>query len=66
VTCLKFSRPLLPWLKDSGKKVKDLKNNSGGEYCSNEFEVFYKSHNIARKKTTPHTSEQNGVVERLN
>ena len=48
------------------KKIKVLRTDNGGEFCSKEFEEFYKKCGIARKKTTPYTPQQNGVVERMN
>ena len=43
-----------------------LRKNNGGEFCSKEFEEFYKKCGIAWKKATPYTPQQNGVVERMN
>jgi hypothetical protein len=43
-----------------------LRANNGGELYENEFEEFYKKCGIARKKTTPYTPQENGVVERMN
>jgi hypothetical protein len=48
------------------KRIKVLRTYNGGEFCGNEFEEFCKKCGIARKKTTPYTSQQNGVVERMN
>jgi hypothetical protein len=48
------------------KKIKVLRTDNGGEFCGNEFEKFCKKCGIARKKTTPYTPQQNGVVERMN
>ena len=39
---------------------------NGGEFYGNEFEEFCKKCGIARKKTTPYTPQQIGVVERMN
>ena len=35
------------------KKIKVLRTDNGGEFCSKEFEEFYKKCGIARQKTTP-------------
>jgi transposase InsO family protein len=43
-----------------------LRTDNGGEFCRNEFEELCKKCGIARKKTTPYTPQQNGVVERMN
>eukprot|EP00253_Pinus_taeda_P025205 PITA_25205 len=48
------------------KKIKVLRTDNGGEFCSKEFEEFCKNCGIARQKTTPYTPQQNGVVERMN
>eukprot|EP00253_Pinus_taeda_P034553 PITA_34553 len=47
------------------KKIKVLRTDNGGEFCSKEFEEFCKC-GIARQKTTPYTPQQNGVTERMN
>ena len=44
-------------------KIKNLKTDNGGEYCSNEFENFLKVHGIRHLKTIPKTPEQNGMAE---
>ena len=43
-----------------------MRTDNGGEFCSAEFEQFYKEQGIERHKTTPYTPQQNGVVERMN
>eukprot|EP00253_Pinus_taeda_P003388 PITA_03388 len=48
------------------KKIKVLRTDNSGEFCSKEFEEFYKKCGRARQKTTPYTPQQNGVVERMN
>ncbi|KAK8926133.1 hypothetical protein KSP39_PZI018401 [Platanthera zijinensis] len=48
------------------RKVKVLRSDNGGEYCSDAFEQYCTEQGIARQKTTPYTPEQNGVAERLN
>ncbi|KAD5960996.1 hypothetical protein E3N88_12469 [Mikania micrantha] len=40
--------------------------NRGGEFCSNEFNMFCETHGIKRHLTAPFTPEQNGVCERKN
>lgn len=47
-------------------RIKTLRSDNGGEFCSNEFESFLSKHGIVHKKTNPHTPEQNGVIERMN
>ena len=48
------------------KKIKVLRTDNGGEFCSKEFEELCKKCGIARHKTTPYTPEKNGVAERMN
>lgn len=49
-----------------GVKVKELRDDKGGEYMSNEFKDWCKDHGIKRQRTTKATPSQNGVAERLN
>eukprot|EP00253_Pinus_taeda_P028943 PITA_28943 len=48
------------------KKIKLLRTENGGEFCSNEFEEFCKKCGIERQKNTTYTPQQNGVAERMN
>eukprot|EP00253_Pinus_taeda_P014701 PITA_14701 len=48
------------------KKIKVLRIDNGGEFCSKEFEEFCKKCGIARQKNNPYTPQQNGVAERTN
>ena len=50
----------------TGKKIKVLRSDNGGEFCEKEFENFCRECGIARQKTTPYTPQQNGVAERMN
>ena len=52
--------------KDSGKQVKALQSDNGGEYISNEFKDFCSNEGIRRELITPHNPQQNGVTERNN
>eukprot|EP00253_Pinus_taeda_P001688 PITA_01688 len=52
--------------KDSGKKVKALRSDNGGEYISDEFKDFCKAEGIRRELIAPHNPQQNGVAERKN
>jgi hypothetical protein len=40
--------------KESGKKVKALRSDNGGEYISNEFKYFYSREGIRRELIVPH------------
>ena len=52
--------------KSSGRKVKTLRSDNGGEYTSTEFTSYLTKEGIKHQVTTPHTPQQNGVAERLN
>ena len=41
-------------------------SDNGGEFCSNEFECFFRENGIKQEKTVPKSPEQNGILERLN
>ncbi|XXG64806.1 hypothetical protein AAC387_Pa05g2660 [Persea americana] len=49
-----------------GLKLKCLRSDNGGEYCSKEFEEYCAKNGIKREKTIPNTPQQNGVAERMN
>jgi len=49
--------------KGSGKKVKALRSDNGGEYISDEFKDFFKAEGIRRELIAPHNPHQNGVAE---
>lgn len=51
---------------ETGKTIKALRTDRGGEYCSTEFEVFCEVHGIRRELTSAYTPQQNGVSERKN
>ncbi|GJZ31517.1 retrovirus-related pol polyprotein from transposon TNT 1-94, partial [Tanacetum coccineum] len=51
---------------DSGKKIKCLRTDNGGEYTGDEFDLFCKQEGIKRQFTTSYTPQQNGVAERMN
>ncbi|GJV64547.1 putative RNA-directed DNA polymerase [Tanacetum coccineum] len=51
---------------ETGKVVKALRTDRGGEYLSNEFSEFCRKHGIKRQLTTSFTPQQNGVAERKN
>ena len=52
--------------RESGYKIKTLRTDRGGEFISNEFEVFCEANKIHRQLTTSYTPQQNGVAERKN
>jgi hypothetical protein len=48
------------------KKIKILRTDNGGEYCSNYLNSYLEKAGIQHQLTAPYTPEQNGVAERLN
>ena len=52
--------------KQSGRFVKVLRYDGGGEYGSREFVDFCKHHGIKKQTTTRYTPQQNGVAKRKN
>eukprot|EP00253_Pinus_taeda_P002857 PITA_02857 len=51
---------------ESGKKVKALRSDNGGESISGEFKDFYSAEGIRRELIAPHNPQQNGVAEQKN
>lgn len=52
--------------KETRKSLKCLRSDRGGEFTSNEFEMFCKDRGIKRQTSTPRTPPQNGIAERRN
>src|ERR1700730_7474911 len=52
--------------QQTGKALKSLRDDKGGEYMSNEWEQFMLEHGIERQHTVRATPQQNGVAERTN
>lgn len=50
---------------ETGKKLKSIQDNSGGEYCG-PFESYCKVHEIRLEKTPSKTAQLNGIAERMN
>ncbi|GBP26968.1 Retrovirus-related Pol polyprotein from transposon TNT 1-94 [Eumeta japonica] len=48
------------------KKIKILRSDNGGEFCSTEMTNFLKQSGIVHQKTNSFTPEQNGLSERYN
>jgi len=66
-------REFLAWVKRQGHAVNMLNSDGGGEYTANEnakvlseFQRICQEERIEHKLTSPDTSAQNGVSERLN
>ena len=51
---------------ETGKKLKCLRSNNGGEYCGHEFEDYCSTNGIHRHKIIPRTPQENGVAEHMN
>ena len=52
--------------KETGKRLKCLRSNRGGEFISNEFNKFCIERGIKRQVSAPGTPEKNGIAERRN
>ncbi|KAG8955677.1 hypothetical protein FRC04_007668 [Tulasnella sp. 424] len=52
--------------RQTGKKVKRLRDDKGGEYMSKDLQKFLNERGIVREQTVRATPSQNGVAERLN
>src|SRR5271168_2346335 len=50
----------------TGNKLKKLRADGGGEYLSKDFRNYLLENGIQQETTTPHSSAQNGIAERLN
>lgn len=48
------------------KRIKILRTDNGGEFCSGEMENYLVKEGIIHQKTNAYTPEQNGVCERAN
>ena len=49
-----------------GKRLKCLRSDNGGEYCSKEFYSYCSHNEIHRENTVPRKPQENGVSERMN
>ena len=50
----------------TGRRVKTLRTDNGGEFTSKQFQAHFKACGVRHELTIPKTPEQNGVAERLN
>jgi transposase InsO family protein len=48
------------------KKIKCFRSDRGGEYFSNEFDLFCMEHGIIHERTPPYSPQSNGVAKRKN
>ena len=52
--------------RETGRALKSIRSDNGGEYTSNEFKDYCSTHGIRHEKTIPGTPQHNGVAERMN
>ena len=52
--------------RSTGRKLKTLRTESGGEYVSADFEKCLKKEGVRRELTVVKTPEKNGVAEKMN
>ncbi|CAI7845716.1 unnamed protein product [Closterium sp. NIES-54] len=52
--------------RESGKRVKAIRSDRGGEFLGAEFRSWLKRHGIKQRLTTAYTPQSNGVAERAN
>ncbi|CAA0834695.1 Unknown protein [Striga hermonthica] len=52
--------------RQTGKPLKCLRSDNGGEYSSHEFKNYCPDHGIRHEKTVPGTPQHNGMAERIN
>jgi len=52
--------------RQTGRSIKILQSDNGGEYCNQEFDALLADCGIERRLTVPRTPQQNGVAERMN
>jgi len=52
--------------KVSGKEIKSLRSDGGGEYMNNQFKKYLENAGIQHRVTPPYSPSQNGLAERMN
>ena len=52
--------------KEMAKSLKCMRSDRGGEFTSNEFDIFCNYKGIKRQTLSPRTPPQNGIAERRN
>jgi hypothetical protein len=50
--------------RETGKKLKCVRNDNGGEYCG-PFDAYCREQGIRHEKTPPNTPQLNGLAERI-
>ena len=51
---------------ETGKNLKCLRYDNGGEYYNKEFDSYYSYHGIHKENTVPRTPQENVVSQRMN
>ena len=66
----KVLKLFVEWMKNmeksTGRKIKVLRSDNGGEYKSDSFLKLCRDEGIERHLTVRKTPQQNGVAERMN
>ena len=52
--------------RQTGKQIKRIRSDNGGEYTSNEFSSYLQTSGMIHETTVPHSPQQNGIAERYN
>lgn len=52
--------------RQTGKKIRILRSDRGGEYLSNSLTSYFKNQGIVHELTPSYTPHQNGLAERFN
>ena len=52
--------------KDTGREIKTLQSDGGGEYMNTKFNTYLRDAGIVKVTTPPYTPAQNGIAERAN
>ena len=52
--------------RQTGKKLKCVRTDGGGEFCNELWDTYCKKFGIIHETTSPHSSQSNGVVKRTN
>jgi transposase InsO family protein len=52
--------------KTTGKNIRSLRSDRGGEYLSNQFKSYCENHWIRKFLTAPYTPPHNGIAEKKN
>ena len=52
--------------RQTGRKIRVLRSDRGGEYLSNHLTSYFKHQGIVHELTASYTPQQNGIAERFN